>query len=220
MQTVFHLIKKDFTHEWRQRHSIGGVLLYVISTVFVIRLGFEFIPNVEVWNSLFWIVILFAAFQSMSKTFDIDRGGKSIYLYTLVSPKTYILSKLIYNGAIMLLVSIITYICYLFFIGESVHEDFNGGMFFVALIVGSLGLSAILTLIAAIASKTNNNLGLMAILGFPVVLPFLLTLIKFSSQAVKGGSWDTNLFLVWVLLAIVMIVVTLSYILFPYLWRD
>ena len=208
------------THEWRQKHAIGGVFLYVIATIFVVRLGFELIPNVEVWNSLFWIIMLFAAFQTMGKTFDTDGQGKSLYLYTLVKPEVYILGKLIYNCMMMLLVAVATYVFYVFFIGNEVLENFDAWMFFVAILLGAIGLSVILTMIGAISSKTNNNLGLMAILGFPVVLPFLLTLIGFSSLAVTGAGWDKALVFVWVLLAIIMIVVSLSYILFPYLWRD
>ena len=60
----------------------------------------------------------------------------------------------------------------------------------------------------------------MAILSFPVQLPFLMTLIKLSKNAVDGLDPTLSYGLVLILIMIIVIVVALSYILFPYLWRD
>jgi heme exporter protein B len=73
---------------------------------------------------------------------------------------------------------------------------------------------------SAIAAKTDNNIGLTAILGFPLQVPFLIVLIKFSKNAVDGLDRSVSTDLGLILLAINILVITLSYLLFPYLWRD
>ena len=93
-------------------------------------------------------------------------------------------------------------------------------MFIIGVIVGSTGFAANLTLIAAIASKANNNSAMTAILGFPIILPMLLSIIKFSKLAIDGIGWGINLKYLLVILFLNVIVVALSYILFPYLWRE
>jgi heme exporter protein B len=61
---------------------------------------------------------------------------------------------------------------------------------------------------------------LMAILGFPVVIPVLLLLIRLSGKAIEGIGM-TALYKDWIGLAsIIVIAVTASIILFPYLWRS
>jgi heme exporter protein B len=117
----------------------------------------------------------------------------------------------------MWVIALLAYVIYSLFIGDLVQDHL---MFFVALMLGSTGFALILTLMSAIASKTDNNLSLMAILSFPVQLPFLMTLIKFSKNAVDGLDPSVSYGLITVLVLIIVIVLTLSYILFPYLWRD
>jgi heme exporter protein B len=96
----------------------------------------------------------------------------------------------------------------------------NTGLFISALLLGSLGLSSVLTMIAAIASRASNNFSLMAILSFPIVLPLLMTLMKVSASALSGNSWSGTLPLLVILLVINIAVILLAVLLFPYLWRD
>jgi len=106
------------------------------------------------------------------------------------------------------------------FIGTEILEGAHWPSLMLALLLGSSGIGTALTLIGAIASKTNNAFGIMAILGMPVVLPLLLSVIRLSHNALLGISlmdnWKNALFLV----LINTITVALAYILFPYLWRD
>jgi len=60
----------------------------------------------------------------------------------------------------------------------------------------------------------------MAVLGFPLIIPILLLCVKVSDSAMLGmsitGSGDELLSL----LAINLISISMTLILFPYLWRN
>jgi heme exporter protein B len=60
----------------------------------------------------------------------------------------------------------------------------------------------------------------MAILSFPIVLPLLLTLIRFSLSALVGGPLLAGPGFVLVLLGLNLLVIALATLLFPYLWHD
>jgi heme exporter protein B len=60
----------------------------------------------------------------------------------------------------------------------------------------------------------------MAILSFPIMVPLLITLIKLSKNAVDGLDVSVSYVYIGALLAINVIILVLSYLLFPYLWRD
>jgi len=60
----------------------------------------------------------------------------------------------------------------------------------------------------------------MAILSFPVIIPIILLLIKMSKRAMDGLDRSLNYQDIGVLLAINIIVIATSLLLFPYLWRD
>jgi heme exporter protein B len=214
IQTLF---LKELRLEWRNRYALNGILLYVVSTVFVCYLSFRQITSAPVWNALFWIIMLFASINAVGRSFIQEHRGRLLYFYSISSPQAFVLAKMAYNAVIMWLIALLGYVIYFLFIGDLVQDHL---MFGLALFLGSTGFALMLTLMSAIASKTDNNLSLMAILSFPVQLPFLMTLIKLSKNAVDGLDPSLSYGLALILIMIIVIVVALSYILFPYLWRD
>ena len=216
LQQVKYLIAKEVKLEMRNKYALGGILLYVVSTVFVSYLSFKQIINPATWNALFWIILLFASINGVAKSFINETRGRLLYLYTLVSPQVVILSKIIYNVFLLSIISGLCLFVYTLFVGNIIQDL---PLFLVTLLLGSFGFSSLLTMVSAIASKTNNNFTLMAILSFPIMMPLLIVLIKLSKNAIDGlENWDVNSLLI--LLFLNVIIVALSYLLFRYLWRD
>lgn len=220
MKELKTLIEKEIRLEWRQRYAINGMALYVVSTVFVCYLSFKAKSsalNPITWNTLFWIILLFTAVNAIAKSFTQERSGRLLYYYTIASPQAIIISKIIYNCLLMLLLSFSGFVFYAFVMGNPVGDK---GLYLVSIFLGSIGFASTLTLVAGIASKAENNAALMAILSFPIVLPMLLMVMKLAKNALdnldRGSSSDE----IMVLLALDAIVITLSVILFPYLWRS
>lgn len=216
-EVILDLIQKELTLELRNKYALGGIFLYVVATVYTSYLSFKNIIHPATWNALFWIIMLFAAINAISKSFIQDSNGRQLYYYTLLKPQTVILAKMVYNAILLLSMSIICFVFYSLFISYLVQ---NLGMFLLTLFLGSMGFSVILTMVSAIAAKTNGNFSLMAILSFPMLIPFLITLIKVSKLAVDGIDNSVCYPYLLVLILINIVVVGLSYILFPYLWQD
>ena len=211
------LIQKEILLEWRQRYALGGMFLYVVATVFVCFLSFKNVIDANAWNALFWIIILFASINASAKSFLQESRGRLLYYYTLSSPQAFVLSKTIYNAILMIILSVICFAFYSLFMGNMVK---NLPLFVLIIVLGSIGISSLLTMISAIASKANNNFTIMAILAFPIIMPILITIIKLSQNAIDGTDFSYNLKYFSVLFSLDIIVVILSYLLFPYLWKD
>ncbi|MDX1905281.1 MAG: heme exporter protein CcmB [Thermonemataceae bacterium] len=214
------LILKEFLLEWRQKYALNGLLLYVASAVFIVYMSFHLnTDNLEpiTWNALFWLILLFAAFNSIAKGFMQEKAGRQLYYYTLVSPYAIILSKIIYNTLLMLLIALVALGGYSLFLGNPVQDL---PFFMLNLFLGAMGFASTLTMVSAIAAKANNNAVLMAILGFPVILPMLLLLIKVSKNAMDGLDRASSTEEIFTLLAINVIVVAVSYLLFAFLWKS
>lgn len=211
------LFYKEVTSELKQKYTLGGILLYILSTVFVCYLSFQKIVDVPTWNALFWIILLFASINAVAKSFIAESPGRTLYFYTLASPQAIIFSKIAYNTLLMLALSALGFIIYSVFMGNPVQDN---PMFILCLLLASLGFASILTMVSAIASKANQNFTLMAILSFPLMIPFLITLMKVSKNAIDGLGRGISGKYILILLLINLIVLSLSYLLFPYLWRD
>ncbi len=213
---VKFLVRKELLLEWRSKYALNGVLLYVVSTIFVCFLSLVSV-NPITWNALFWIIMLFASINAVSKSFLQESKGRQLYIYTIASPFALIISKTIYNVLLMTLLTIIALGFYIL-VFDYVPTDLL--LYFVATMLGSISFSTIFTMVSAISSKAGNGGMLMAILSFPVVIPVLIVLIKLTKNAIDGLDRSVSMDEIGMLLIINVLVSAVSLLLFPYLWRD
>ena len=215
--TVFTLLKKDLLLELRQQHTFYGVLLYIASTIFVLFLSIDQ-PEANVWNGLFWVIQLFVCINTVAKSFLQESKGRMLYFYSVASPAAFIISKLLYNIILMILMSAISLILFFIFLNNPVNNSLR---FTGIVILGGASISMVFTLMSAIAGKAQQNAALIAILGFPVILPQLLLLMRLSKTAFaevfKAGA---VLQLSALIIGLDLLVVALAVILFPYLWKE
>jgi heme exporter protein B len=216
-KTIYALLKKDVLLELRQQHTFYGILLYVASTIFVLYLSINK-PEADVWNGLFWIIQLFVCVNAVAKSFLQESRGRMLYFYSIAGAKEFIIAKLIYNILLMLLMSLLS--LFLFFIlMKNPLQD--AGRFVMIVCLGGISLSLVFTLLAAIAAKAQQSAALMAILGFPLIVPQLLLLIRLSKSAFGEVFRDGAILQITVLLiGLDIMVIALSLILFPFLWKD
>jgi heme exporter protein B len=218
LHMLLSIIKKELLLEFRQKSTIGGVIVYVIGTIFVSALCFKGRLDKSSWNALFWVITLFTSVTISGKSFLKESGGQALFNYLFYSPRQFIIGKTIYNMLFMLVLSLLTFFFYAFFIRNEV-ENFT--LFLIVLVLASSGLAGVLTLMSAIAGKANGNFAIMSILSFPVLMPLMLVVIRLSKQAVDGIEWaGVGFDFIVILAALNVLSVALSFLLFPYLWRD
>jgi len=215
---LLSLIKKEFQLEFRQKSSMAGVLVYVIGTIFVSALCFKAKVDKPTWNALFWVITLFTSVNICGKSFLKETGGQALFNYLHYPPLKFIFAKILFNMILMLVLSLVTFFFYAFFIRNEVE---NMSLFLLILLLASTGLGGVLSLMSAIAAKASAGFGIMSILSFPVLMPLILVIIRLSKMAVDGIEWagvSTQLLLI--LGALNLLTLALSFLLFPYLWRD
>lgn len=213
---LLSLIRKDLLIEWRQKHTLFGVLLYVGCTVFVVYL-MNGQPQAKIWNALFWTTQLFVAVNAVAKSFLQESPERFRYYYTLVKPATFLLAKMVYSIVLLLIMSLVSLVLFSVFLGMPLQQV---GLFTAITAVGSISLSAIFTFLSAIAARAQQNAALMAILGFPLATPILMILSNLSLKAlapVYQPDWWT---LAGVLLLLDVLIIILGIILFPFLWQE
>lgn len=214
------LLRLEVALDLRQRAAWAGMLLYVVSAVYVCYLAVKGGLGLATWNALFWIILLFAAFNALARSFQREDAGRQLYLYTLVDPRSVVLARALYNAATMVVLSLLSLLVYTLLLGGEVLAEADIAQFVLAVVLGGIGFAAVLTLISAIAARAGNGIGLMAILGFPLVLPLLLTVMRASKLALDGVAWSVTSTYFGGLVLLDVITITLAWILFPYLWRD
>lgn len=215
VKQIFSLFKKDLLLEIRQQYSFYGIILYVAATIFVLYMAMD-TPESRVWNGLFWVIQLFICINAVAKSFLQESRGRMLYYQSITSPVNFVLSKLLFNSLLMLLMSSLSMILFLLFLGNPVEKfwQFVGVVF-----LGGWGLSLVFSFLAAIAAKAQQNAAIMAILGFPLIIPQLIMLMRISNSVFSqnGPAIGSTV----ILLAITnLLIIVLSIILFPFLWKD
>ncbi len=215
MKPIITLFKKELLLEVRQQYSFYGILLYMVATIFVLFLAIQE-PEKEIWNGLFWIIQLFICINAVAKSFMQESRNRMLYFYSITSPVHFMLAKLLFNSLLMLLMTGISLLLFFAFIGNPIQKMLP----FVGLsLLGGFSLSMVFTFLAAIAAKAKQNAAIMAVLGFPLIVPQLMLLMKLSNAAfttAQSLQWGDVL----LLLVLDFLVALLSVILFPFLWKD
>ena len=202
--------------EWRQKHTLFGVLLYAGATVFVVYI-MSGQPEARIWNALFWLTQLFIAVNSVAKSFLQEHANRFRYYYTLVKPATFLAAKIIYSSILMIMMSLVSLLLFYILLGWPVIQT---GIFTLVTLIGSLSLSVIFTFLSAIAARAQQNSALMAILGFPLATPLLMILSNLVQKALapvyQPGWWGLGM----ILLLLDVLIIILGIILFPFLWQE
>ena len=215
LKQILTLFKKDLLLEIRQQYTFYGILLYVGSTIFVLYMAIDE-PESRVWNGLFWVIQLFICINAVAKSFLQESRSRMLYYQSIAGPQNFVLSKLLFNSLLMLVMSSISLLLFTIFLGNPVRKmlPFAGIVF-----LGGWGLSLVFTFLAAIAAKAQQNAAIMAILGFPLIVPQLIMLMKVSNSffTQSGASISGTVLL---LLVMNLLIIVLAVILYPFLWKD
>jgi heme exporter protein B len=213
---VITLFKKEVLLEFRQQYSFYGVLLYVASTIFVLYLAMGQ-PENTVWNGLFWMMQLFICVNAVAKSFLQESRGRQLYFYSVCHPVHFMLAKMIFNAGLMLLMSLVSLLLFQLFLGSPLIHPL---LFIGISCFGAISVSLVFSFLAAIAARAQQNAALMAILGFPLIIPELMLLMRMSSIAFADVFQSGLISVVVLLFCFDIMVLVLSVILFPFLWKD
>ena len=141
-----------------------------------------------------------------------------LYFYSIASPVEFIIAKMLYNLMLMILMSLLSLLLFVIFLSNPIDNSLR---FMGIVVLGGASISIVFTLMSAIAAKAQQNAALIAILGFPVILPQLLMLMRLSKAAFaevfKEGA---VLQLAGLITGLDILVIAMAVILFPYLWKD
>src|SRR5829696_6871892 len=214
-QHIITLFRKDILLEIRQQYTFYGIILYVASTIFVLYLAMGQ-PDQTVWNGLFWMIQLFICVNAVAKSFLQESRGRMLYFYSIAGARDFVISKLIFNAALMLLMSIVSLLLFQLLLGNPIQ---NPVKFIGIVCLGGCSLSLVFTFLAAIAARAQQNAAMMAIMGFPLIVPQVLLLMRISNAAFTAVIQGGLLQIVFLLIALDMLVIVLATILFPFLWR-
>jgi heme exporter protein B len=216
-RTVF---LKDLRSEVRTRYALNALFMFVITTLSIIlfSIGYETVSP-EILSGIFWIIIFFSAMSGLSRTFvSEEERGTTMMLQLHADPLSIFFGKLLFNLVLLFGLNTFSSILFILFISNFVIQNYI--IFLITMFLGTAGLAATSTILAAIIAKANTKGTLYPVLSFPILLPLLLSVISATKLAVEGGTLTDAIQDFQVLISYLVVILTISYLMFEFIWRE
>lgn len=217
---AYALFKKDFNSELRTRYAVNSLAMFIIVAISVIlfSIGNEKISE-SLTGGLFWVVIFFTAMSGLSRAFvSEEERGTSLTLQLIASPSTVYTGKLLFNLILVFCMNTVIAVLYSAMFEAFVVKNFV--LFLTSFVLGNIGLAVASTTIAAIISKAGAKGTLYPVLSFPILLPLILTSVQLTLFAIDGTSFEESKFELAIVVSYDVIMLTASYMLFDFIWKD
>lgn len=217
---VAFLIQHAFRVEFRKKHGMAGLILFAVATIYACYQVTGRRAEMESWNALVWVVLLFSAFNAIAKSWPDDEESFRNYLKHVVRPQEWILARMAYFSLIFTALTGIVFVAFSLFMGTEFIPGWRSLYFLAGMEMTALALASLLSMIQSIAIRAGGGFSLIAVLGLPLIIPVVIISTRFGVDILHGiAIMDTVQNLLF-LATLTAGFVGFGYILFPYLWRD
>jgi len=216
---IYHIIKRDVRVEMRERFSFLSSILYLVAITFVVYKIFGTLEGATKVG-LFWVLLVFTAINTVGTSFSQISQKRKLNHYQLYDATELMIGKLLVNFFKLFIAGLILLGLQCLFSNELLKQP---QMFFQGFFLASIGLVAIMTLVSGIAVYSQNQNGLVAILSLPLLIPILLlgmnvSIISESPESMSLGDTVNNY--LYMLLGIDIVLVVLTIIFIPIIWKS
>ncbi len=210
---------KDLHLEFRSRYAINAIFLFAVTTLMAISFSVGPLQlRSELLAALLWVILFFSSMSGLAHIFVREEEQQTADTLRLVTtPNAVFLGKWFFNIILLLSLEVVIIPVFIAMMGVKVG---NVAVFLLIIIIGSVGLASIATLIAAIISQASAKGALFAVLSFPVSLPVLISGIHGTRLALDGGIFAECLSDIQILFSFSVVILTLSLLLFEFIWRK
>ena len=211
---------KDLAAELRSRELLSGMLVFSLLVILIFNFALELDSKTRtsVTAGVLWVTFIFAGTLGLNRSMAIekDRGCLDGLLLAPVDRSAIYFGKVISNLTFMFIVEIIILPTYSFLYNINL---FQPGLLLVILL-GSIGYTAVGTLLSAMSVQTRTRDVMLPILLFPVIVPVLIAAVKASNGYLQ--ELPTNQILPWINLLIVydVIFTAVAFMVFDYVVEE
>ncbi|MGC1378999.1 MAG: heme exporter protein CcmB [Anaerolineales bacterium] len=211
---------KDLAAELRSRELLTAMLVFstLVILIFYFALDLDTKTRDTITAGVLWVTFAFAGTIGLNRSMAIekDRGCLDGLLLAPVDRTAIYFGKVISNLVFMLIVEVITLPVYSIFYNVNL---FNLG-FIGVILLGSLGYTAVGTILSTMTVQARTRDMLLPILLFPVLIPVLVAAVKASSGFLQGAEM-TNI-LPWLNILIVYdaIFIALAFMVFDFVVEE
>ena len=219
-KATFAIVQKDLVAEFRSFELVSAMLIFSLLVIIIFNFALEL--DIEVRKAVnagvLWATFAFAGTLGLNRSMSIekDRGCMDGLLLAPVDRSAIYFGKTFSNLAFMLLVEAIVLPIYsVLYNVNLLRLDLVG-----VILLGSIGYTAVGTLLSTMSAQTRTREILLPILLFPVVMPVLLAAVKASSGLLAGAEFSEIRTPLNILIAYDVIFIAVAFMVFDFVVEE
>lgn len=220
LRAVGAVVWKDLRAEYRTRELLGSMLVFALLVILIFNFALELDIRTRetVASGVLWVTFAFAGTLGLNRSMGVekDRGCLDGLLLAPVDRSAIYFGKVLGNMIFMTIVEAI--VLPLFSVLYNLNLV-NPGLILV-IILGSVGYSAVGTLLSSMAVQARTRDVLLPILLFPVSIPLLLAAVKASNGFLQALEMTDIMPWLNILLVYDVIFVAVAFMLFDFVVEE
>lgn len=222
MRKSLLLAKKDLRVEFRSRHTLNFMFLFS----FIVLLMFNFATTpfsasiMDVGPGLLWFVLIFAGLLGLSRAFikEKEAGTLEGLKSAPISSSEILLGKVLYNLVLVLMIEVIAFPLFIVLFNYNIAGSTLAA--FAVLTLGSLGLVVVGSLTSALVLGARSRELVLQVIALPLLLPVIIPTVLALREVMLYGNSFFTISEMRLVLGYILIMTTLSLLLFEYVMEE
>jgi heme exporter protein B len=219
LRKVWAIVYKDLSLEKRSREMLSSMFIFALIVILVFSFSFDLrVEQVaQVAPGVLWVAITFSGMLGLARSFvqERDQGCLDGLLLCPIDRSVIYVGKVLSNLCFTTIAEAILLPLYLALF------DLPFRLLLVPiLLLGTLGFSAVGTLVSAMTVHARAREVMLPVLIFPLVMPAIIAAVKLTAGILDGQPWGEIRHWLQLLVAFDLIFLFVSYVAFEYVVEE
>lgn len=222
MKKIWAVFRKDVRIEFRTKDSLTSMLFFGIVVLVVFNFSIEALNDTvrSAIPGILWIAFMFSGTLGLNRLFaaETENGCLEGLLMTPADRGTIYLGKMAAASLFMIISEAVIFTIGLVLFNITVWAEIP--YLLLVFILGTLGFTAVGTLLSAIAVNTKLREVLLPLMLFPVILPVLIYAVEATRIILNTSDYGALKLPLTVMIVFIVVMATISCLLFEYVLEE
>lgn len=190
LSQVMAIVRKDFVTELKTRELFSSMFVFavLVMLIFIFSINLSIVKANQVGPGVLWVAILFAGTLGLNRSFTLEKENGCLQGLMLapVDRSAIYFGKMLSNLAFLLIME--TFLLPVFMIFFNVDVGSHLAPLLVVICMGTLGFSALGTLLSSLSSNLKTREIMLPILLYPLIVPIAIGSVRLTGQILDGKS--------------------------------
>jgi heme exporter protein B len=219
-RSVGAVLWKDLAAELRSKELISAMLVFALLVILIFNFALELdrTGRENVAAGILWVTTAFTGTLGLNRSLaqEKDRGSLDGLLLAPVDRSALYFGKALGNLLFILVIQLIMLPVFTVLFDVNMLQP----LLLLVVVLGSIGYSAVGTLLATLAVHSRSRDVMLPILLFPVALPVLVSAVRASGGVLTAAAWDQVYPWLNLLLVYDVIFVAVAFMVFEYVVEE